>query len=382
MTTNTATLIHDSDMDRETSDLPDVDIKQKPLSYFEFWPTWLFYFPVKLMGLYLGLRYGGWTLPTIANPNFDMGGFVGESKSQILDSIPSPVHELFSPYVIGHVPEHKNEITITAAAALIEDCMKEKNLSYPLVIKPDIGCRGMGVQRIFEQTDIKDYINNFPAGQKVIVQEMADYSAEAGLFYIHHPDQDKGHIFSLTLKYFPSVIGDGKSTLKELIENDPRAGKIKHIYLPRHQDRWDYIVPNGQQFRIAFAGSHSRGTIFKNGAPFITAEMTEKWDNICKQIPNFYFGRFDVRLNKLEDLQNAENIKLIELNGAGAEATHIWDSETTLLEAYTTLYKQYKQLYQIGKANKKRGYKPVTVTELLDAANKDKEISAQYPLTH
>ncbi|HET6197081.1 MAG TPA: D-alanine--D-alanine ligase, partial [Acetobacteraceae bacterium] len=40
----------------------------KPVSYFEFWPDWLFYFPVAAHWIALGLRHRGFMLPTAANP--------------------------------------------------------------------------------------------------------------------------------------------------------------------------------------------------------------------------------------------------------------------------------------------------------------------------
>ena len=142
------------------------------------------------------------------------------------------------------------------------------------------------------------------------------------------PDEEKGKIISITLKYFPYVTGDGKSTLKELIENDPRAGLLSHIYLPRHEHRWDMVLPEGQAFRIAFTGSHSRGTIFKNGNQYITEKMCERFDEITKEIPEFYFGRIDVRFKSMGDLETGDNMRILEINGATGEVTHVWDSKT------------------------------------------------------
>jgi hypothetical protein len=40
---------------------------------------------------------------------------------------------------------------------------------------------------------------------------------------------------------------------------------------------------------------------------------------------------------------------VIEINGAGSEATHIWDPKTSLFEAYTTQFLQWKYLFEVGK---------------------------------
>ena len=53
----------------------------RPLSFFEFWPDWLFYGPVAAHWIALGIRYGDFSLPTAANPTMTAGGLCGESKA-------------------------------------------------------------------------------------------------------------------------------------------------------------------------------------------------------------------------------------------------------------------------------------------------------------
>lgn len=351
------------------------------LSFFEFWPGWLFYIPLKIYGVWLTIRYGGLTLPTIANPLFEVGGYVGESKTQLMDQIPASLAPIVAQYTtVKRTGEDDNTLEADMAAA--KAAMTAKGIVYPIVAKPDIGCRGMGVWRIFNDDDLRAYLRLYPAGESMMLQTLHDFPHEVGLFYIRHPDWDKGFIFSLTEKHFASVTGDGVTALKDLILNHPRAGKIAHIYLERHKDKLDYVVPAGEKYRIAFAGSHSRGTIFKNGADLITPTMNETWDRISKQIPEFYFGRFDVRYNTIEDVKKGENCKIVEVNGASAEATHIWDSDTTLLEAYKVLFKQYNHLFAIGSKNKKRGFKPLTWKEVQFYIKRHEDLQGKYPGTH
>ena len=56
-------------------------------SRWEFWPPYLFYPPVIAYIVYLGIKFRSWTLFTAANPAIPAGGFVGESKHQILDNL-------------------------------------------------------------------------------------------------------------------------------------------------------------------------------------------------------------------------------------------------------------------------------------------------------
>lgn len=350
--------------------LIDADYKT---SYFEFWPTWLFYFPMKVYGIYLAIKFRSLTVPTISNPSFDAGGFAGESKSQILDLVPQETQQYFARHKAFDTP-----ISVDKALKFIN----EHNFEYPFVIKPDIGCKGYGIQIAHTPSDVQNYLNDFPDNERIILQDLHDYPYEIGVFYIRHPEQEKGHIFSLTLKYFPHVTGDGRSTLRQLIEKNPRSNELKHKYFPRHKAKLDNILKEGEIFRIAFAGSHTWGTIFKNGSHLITPEMTSLFDKISKSIPEFYFGRYDVRFKRFSDLEDGKNIKIIEINGATAEATHIWDSNTKLLDAYKTLMAQYHHMFEIGYKNKKRGHIPMPLKEILVRIKKGDELIENYPMTH
>jgi hypothetical protein len=268
---------------------------------------------------------------------------------------------------------------LTAKAAL--SIAARAGLTLPFVAKPDMGCRGAGVRRVRTEAELADYIAGFPMGERMVFQALVDHEAEAGVFYIRKPSEKRGRIISLTLKYFPYVHGDGVSTLRQLIERDPRAGSLTHIYLPRHKDRLDWVVPKGQPFRIAFAGSHSRGTIFRDGNHLITEAMTDAFDKIGKDINEFYFGRFDVRFPDIEDLRAGRNFTIVEVNGAGAEATHIWDRKTMLLDAYRALFHQYRTLWETGAENAKRGFKPARLADFLKAWRHETNLWAQYPLT-
>ena len=361
--------------------MPPLRFRRRWISRFEFLNTRLFYAPMWAYMFGLGVWFRGFTLPTLTNPSIDAGGVVGESKARILDMMPEELNQFMPRYT---VIERNGESLEDIAADLhtARQQMAETRLEYPLIAKPDIGCRGAGVQKLENEADLNNYLAQFPLDEKIILQETVDWEGEAGVFYIRHPDWDQGEIFSLTLKYFPYVRGDGRRTLRELIEDDPRAGPLSHIYLKRHESRLDWVVPESRDFRIAYAGSHSRGAIFKDGREYITAAMRERFDAISKKIPEFYFGRFDVRFQKIEDLQQGQNFKILEANGGSAEATHIWDSDMSWLRAYKTLMAQYYHMFAIGAKNRRRGYKPMSIKELRSEVRKHQRLMENYPVTH
>jgi hypothetical protein len=259
--------------------------------------------------------------------------------------------------------------------------LQDAGLGYPLVAKPDLGCRGVGVKLIQSDLQLHDYIETFPSSGRFLLQEKSPYSAEAGVFYVRQPGEARGKIISITLKYSPRVIGDGKSTLRQLIENCPRAGKLQHLYLPRHIDQLDAVIPAQDEFQLAFAGSHSRGAIFRDGNQFITQQLEQKLDEVLGEFSGFHYGRLDIKFRDIQSLMAGEHFDILEINGASSEAAHIWDSDTPLSHIFSTLLKQYRLLYQIGAKHKKQGHNSPTLGSLLSAWREEKLLTQQYPMT-
>ncbi|TBR37728.1 D-alanine--D-alanine ligase [Marinomonas agarivorans] len=358
--------------------MPPLEVSDNATSFFEFWPAWVMYTPVIFQWFILSAKYRSIGLPLIANPGIHLSGMVGESKADIL----SLATEQSAKSICSFTSFIRNDQTTPEddAKAVLKDYLG-KGLALPAVIKPNLGCRGFGVRLIDTEEQLVDYLESFPIGASFILQEKSVYQAEAGIFYIRYPGQKKGKVISLTLKYTPWVIGDGKHTLKELILADSRAGKLSHIYLDRHADNLDTILDDGEEYRLAFAGSHTFGSIFKNGNKYITNELSESLDRFFDGVPGYNFGRLDVKFKDIDTLMRGEDYQVLEMNGASSEATHIWDSRTTLKEAMSTLLYQYKVLFEIGHLERKAGHKVPSLLSLYKAWKEEKRWLQNYPST-
>ncbi len=347
------------------------------LSFFEFWPGWLFYLPVWLWVGWLSLRHRGIRLPLVANPLFPAGGLFGEVKSDILDQLQGDAGAWVARYVkVDRGTGPGVEVARFAIARA-----RAEGLDFPLVAKPELGCRGAGVRPVRDPGELAAYIEGFPHGEAFLLQMLVDAEGEAGVFYVREPGAPQGEIVSLTLKYFPHVIGDGRRTLEQLIRDDPRAGRLSHLYLGRHVARLGEVLADGEPFRLAFAGSHSRGAIFRDGTNLVTEPMRARFDAIARQVPEFWFGRFDVRFEEFAELQAGRGFTIVECNGAGSESTHIWDSRTTLRAAYGALFRQYSLLWRIGAANRARGFRPEGWRVFLARRRRELDATPAYPAT-
>jgi hypothetical protein len=354
-------------------------VSDQVFSSFELWPWYVFYLPLAVQWAALSLRHRGLTLPTVGNPCMPAGGLCGESKVEILSQLGREGRKWLAPYTSLTVASASGSPRSNLAQALA--ALETAAIEFPFVAKPDIGCRGSGVRVIATVDDLAAYLAVFPRGERVIFQQLVADEGEAGVFYIRRPGEASGRVFSLTLKYFPFVVGDGRSTLEQLIQADPRASRIAPIYLKRHAGQRSRVLASGETFRLVFAGNHCRGAVFRNGIGHVTPAMTARFDAIAQGMPEFYFGRFDVRFASLADFKRGENFTLIEVNGAGSEAVHIWDRTTRLLDAYKTLFEQHRLLFEISAENRRRGCKPMGVFRLLRLYARQLRLMARYPLT-
>lgn len=350
--------------------IPNIRLIGKRYSRWEFWPAWMFYPPVAAMYAWLGVRYRGLTLPTLANPSFRNGGLIGESKIEILRALMNSAPDSVADgYLIPAGPASQRHEEFRRIC-------RQQGIAYPLVLKPNVGQRGAGFKIISCQAEAEEYLARVEAD--VILQRYVPDKKEIGVFYYRIPGQQSGEIFALTEKVFPTLVGDGTSTFEQLLRNDERASLIASTYLFRFHALRSQVLPAGQQIRLVEAGNHCQGCIFRDGRHLISDELRRHIDEISKGIPGFFIGRYDIRYASDEDLVFG-NFKVIELNGAASEATNIYDERNSLLSAYRTLFKQWELVFRIGRANLDRGYRPPSVFTLLKDARSYAAISQSYP---
>ncbi len=331
---------------------------------WEFWPPWAAYLPVFPYIIYLGIKHGCLTLFTSANPGMLAGGFIGESKSEILDPL-SRAANIVAQYRL--IPA---SAVVDVRLDLARQFMDQHSLAFPVVLKPDVGERGRGVAIVRNQDQLKVYLSGTTV-DTLIQEYVAGF--EVGIFYYRHPERTKGEIFSITEKRFPQVTGDGSSTLERLILSDPRAVCLAQIYLQRHPNAATWIPANGELVTLIEIGSHCRGSIFLDGGRLKTDALEAAIDRISRLHPGFFLGRFDIRTASLDALRQGESFKIIELNGVSAEPAHIYDPGVSLWAAYRALFHQWRTAFEIGAHNRAQGAAPTTMRELVELIWKSHE---------
>ncbi len=316
---------------------------------WEYWPTAVVYFPVSFYYLFLAFRARSFYFFSAANPGIETGGLFFESKWSIYQLL----------------PEWSYPTTVfISEASKIDAILKEiqsKGLKFPLIAKPDRGERGWCVEKINSASELEKYREKVPVD--FLLQEYIDLPLELSVYYFRKPDEQHGIVSSLTQKVLLQIKGDGKSTIAELIKSYPRAFLQRKALINNPDLELNEIVRDGETRILVPYGNHVRGAMFVNLEHEIDPALTKAIDSIATQIPGFFVGRFDLRCSSLEDLRNGTNISILELNGVGAEPSHIYHPGYSFFKAQKDIARHMKMIFQAAMINKKRSVSFMTASE-------------------
>jgi membrane protein DedA with SNARE-associated domain len=344
--------------------MPLLSTDERRVARAERIPPLLFYIPLVLTWIGYGLRYRSLTLPSAVNPMIPTGGMWGESKSQYLDQVGNNERPWIADFIVRQRGLGSETLQSDCHRAL--DALSEAGIHFPLVAKPDIGWHGHGVCRIDNDAALAGYLRRYPLGSRLILQRYVPYAGEAAVLYARGPGMQAGRIESLAFRYFPHVTGDGRSTVRELIKSDPRTRWKKRLHLgedPSHrgpsQRQLDRVPASGELVQIAFISNQRAGGLYRDAHRYITSALQDRFDRISRSMPEFHYGRFDIRFESTEALMRGEGFSIVEINGIGGEAIDVWDPQLPVMEAYRRLIAQQRLLFEIGDSNRRRGFKPM-----------------------
>lgn len=309
----------------------------------EFWPSFLFYAPLVPYLIYLMLRYKGIRYLTITNPGIIASGIAGESKSEILKLIPKD--SISKSLLIKSESQKKLES--------VKSWLQKENLRYPIIAKPDKGERGFLVKKIHSFQELNQLFQNYPTDW--LLQEWIEGPYEVGIFYYRHPEKTSGQIFSVTNKIFPTITGDGVSTLESLINNHKRYRFQAESHKKHNQKNLQFIIPKGKIIPIGSIGNHVQGCMFQDGSHLLTKPLEKKLINIGDNTKGFFIGRFDIRFSDLNQFQKGKGFTIIELNGVTSESTNLYDPNFSICKSYSILFNQWKLIFEIGHSNYRQG---------------------------
>lgn len=212
---------------------------------WEYWPVYVVYAHTFFYWLWLSLKFRSLSFYKWLNLGIENGGLFGDSKMKIYRLL----------------PEHLYPKTILISKDIQPDfhgLLISYQLTFPLILKPDIGQRGRDVVKVNSLIELQHYFDK--SKRDFLVQECIDLPREMGLFYYRFPGSDKGRISGVTIKNFLTIEGNGIKTARELLEENPRhalqIGKLEKLIT------LDEIIPAGERRCLVPFGNHNRGTEF------------------------------------------------------------------------------------------------------------------------
>ncbi len=314
---------------------------------------YVFNIPVVFIWLWQAIRSRNLFFFTLTNPGIETGGFFGESKSGILKHIPD---EFKPKTILWKTPVKDDEV---------ESLFQQSGLSFPIIIKPEIGERGWLIARINDLNELKNHISLYPVD--FILQPFITLPLELGIMVYKMPDGSKAEVTSICKKEFLHVIGDGASTLRELILSSDRAVLQYEKLEGNFGSSFSDILAAGQLLMLEPIGNHCRGTKFLNFNQEIDDQITEVMVRILSSITNVYYGRFDMKVSSWAELRQGKGIQILEFNGTSSDPAHIYDPSYSLIRAYRDLAFHWGVMGQIARQNRKFGFKPEPFKKIISA---------------
>jgi hypothetical protein len=319
------------------------------LLHWEYWSFNTVYFPIGIFYLYFCARARSFFFFSASNPSILNGGFLMESKKAVYDIMPEEFYPGTIFFTVG-----------TPSKAVVQQ-LTARDFKFPLIGKPDIGARGMGVKKLHDMQEVITYAE--ASRLDFLIQEFVPYKKEAGIFYYRYPGHESGSISGIVRKEFLCVTGDGVSTIRELCQKDKRS----ILQLSQLEDTWgkllDTVPDKGLKKELVPYGNHARGALFLDDSHLVDEALTRSIDHICRQVNGFYYGRLDVRYDCWEDLKEGKNFSIIEMNGAGSEPTHIYDPRHSLFFAWKEIIRHWRILWRISSMNHRKGVPYLTYRE-------------------
>lgn len=317
---------------------------------WEYLPWWLANVPVYGMYFWFAVRARHFFFFSNVNPAIPLGGAVGESKSDILDLVPSHL---------------KPRMVFTPGDEMFEQVLEKlqtAGLTFPVVAKPDVGERGFLVQKFTEPEALRQHLERFRT--PFIIQEFIQLPVEMTVLFHRYPDTGRFGITSVCVKEFLSVRGDGHSSVRQLMARNTRSAFQLERFEREQPALLNQVPGAGETLLLEPIGNHVRGTKFLNGNHLISTQLVSTFDAVCQQIDGVLYGRFDLKCDSVEALSQGEFL-VMELNGVFGEPAHVYDPSFGMFRAYRDFYRHWRILFELYRSQRALGVRPTPHREAI-----------------
>lgn len=311
-------------------------------------PMPVFYIPIAVAVLFLGLRYRAPFAVLNANSRFRLGGLFPGSKQDFFELLQGDP---------GLVPASIkleagfNEANLRRAwDRFCELCGSKPNR---FVVKPDDGVRGQDI-RFFDNADelLWFWKSDLRGENDWLLQEYVG-GIEVAIFYNKANPKDAGRVLSMTLKHGFEITGDGKSPISELIDQSAADPATRNRVARTNKTRLAAIPAADEAVELIPVRNHHLGATFQDITALITPRLEAKICGLLDTIAGFNHGRLDCRVSDLTSLQEGKNIRILEANALYSEPVHAYDPRYNLRDAYRIFISHWHHALLAGLAHRK-----------------------------
>ncbi len=292
----------------------------------------ILYLPATVYAIAIGIKNRNLFFLSLANPEHALGGFVLDSKYEQQQRIPAP-WQLKSLRIKPY-----ERIITEQIQALFE---------FPVIVKPDVGEGGKGVKYITQNDSLRAYAKK--AKVAFIIQEYTRFSHEYSILCYRFTTTV--FIRSITERIPLEVTGDGKMTLKDLINRLPYSNNKRKRIIASSTSELNETLASKELRLVNGLGNYDFGATYREHTE-VKSPLKKAVEELFTALQNYDVARIDVKANDWNGLQNG-CFKVLEINGLNGEPIHIYDQKYTLLAAQKEILRHWKQIYIISKNNAK-----------------------------
>ncbi len=311
----------------------------KILVRWRYWPMEIFYFPLTVYVFTIGfIRTRKLFYFSAANPKVSMGGFACDSKYDI----------------IRRVPQAHKPVTF-----LVKRCdnfmevvkrIKQYDMQFPLMVKPDIGEGGFLVKKMNCFAEFNQYHHRH--SMDYIVQEFVADPLELSIL-LHNSDGGL-HISSITERKYLVLKGDGRSTVRQLIEQHPTAMHRQRNIKKMLAGQLDIVVGKDTLYEPSCIGNWDYGATYVDRSEIINKYILKVFKQLNTEVDLFNYSRIDLKCASVHEFLQGK-FKVLEINGVKGEPIHIYDRKTSILKAYGEIFKHWEYILEISQRNIRNG---------------------------
>lgn len=230
-----------------------------------------------------------------------------------------------------------------------------------LIAKPDRASLGRGVRRLRGMEELLSFLVTETGVW--LLQPYVDLPFELAATYLRHPGERRGRIVDLTERRLPSVTGDGRSTISELIDARVEWEGIRAGVKESCPALLDVVLSEGEVRQLAVSARMSSGVAFKRHPDLITPELEAELHSLADcftvvdvhgdLVDGYHWGKIDLKAPSLGALREGRvsGIQILEVNGSMSEPNGLFDLSMPLDEARSWVLNLTDELFTVCEEN-------------------------------